>query len=97
MFPSPLRSAAWPEQDWWRAYGDAQLDALIDEALRESPSLGVAQARLRQAEAMTQFAGAPLLPEVSGNASLTDGKQSYNYLIPQAALPQGGHGYGKRR
>lgn len=88
-------AAAWPEQDWWRTYGDAQLDALIDEALRESPSLGVAQARLHQAEAMTQFAGAPLLPEVTGDASLTQGKQSYNYLIPQAALPQGVHSYGQ--
>ena len=92
-FAAPV--AAWPEQDWWRTYGDAQLDALIDEALRESPSLGVAQARLRQAEAMTQFAGAPLLPEVTGNASLTDEKQSYNDLIPRAALPQGWHGYGQ--
>lgn len=88
-------AAAWPDRDWWRAYGDAQLDALIDEALREAPSLAVAQARLRQVEAMTQIAGAPLLPEVTGNASLTQDKQSYNYLIPQAALPQGWHGYGQ--
>ena len=31
--------AAWPQQDWWTALGDSQLDALIDEALRDNPSL----------------------------------------------------------
>jgi NodT family efflux transporter outer membrane factor (OMF) lipoprotein len=88
-------AAAWPDQDWWRTYGDPQLNTLIDEALRESPSLGVAQARLRQAEAMSQIAGAPLLPEVSGGASVAEAKQSYNYLIPRAAVPQGGNAYGQ--
>ena len=28
-------AAHWPESKWWQAYGDAQLDALIDEALRD--------------------------------------------------------------
>ncbi|MFI4941375.1 MAG: hypothetical protein ACHP7O_13685 [Burkholderiales bacterium] len=63
-------AAAWPDQDWWRTYGDPQLNTLIEEAMRESPSLAVAQARLHQAESMSQIAGAPLLPEVTGNASL---------------------------
>jgi hypothetical protein len=25
-------AAAWPADAWWKAYGDAQLDALVDEA-----------------------------------------------------------------
>lgn len=81
-------AATWPKNEWWKAYGDAQLDALIEEALRDSPNLAVAEARL-QAGAMTQVAGAPLMPEVSGNASFSQAKQSYNYLIPRQALPQG--------
>jgi NodT family efflux transporter outer membrane factor (OMF) lipoprotein len=86
---------AWPKDEWWRAYGDPQLDALIDEALRDSPTLAIAQARLRQSEAVSQIAGATRLPEVSGNLSLTEEKQSYNYLIPKAAVPQGWNDYGQ--
>src|SRR5579875_1476976 len=29
----------WPADDWWKAYGDPQLDALIAEALAGSPDL----------------------------------------------------------
>lgn len=83
----------WPEEHWWRTYGDPQLDALIEEALRDSPNLAVAQARLRQAGAMTQVAGAARMPEVSGNASFSEAKQSYNYLMPRAAMPQGWNDY----
>ena len=81
---SPPPAAAWPDDDWWRAYGDPQLDGLIEEALRDSPNLAIAQARLRQAGAMTQMAGAPLMPEVTGNAAFNEAKQSYNYLMPRA-------------
>ncbi len=89
------QAAAWPDDHWWRNYGDPQLDALIDEALRDSPNLAVAQARLRQAGAMTQVAGAARMPEVSAEASFNEAKQSYNYLIPRAALPQGWNDYGQ--
>src|SRR5271167_482072 len=86
--------AAWPGDGWWRAYGDAQLDALIGEALRGSPDLDLAQARLHAAMAQVQGAHATRIPEVTGTASLTEQKQSYNYLIPKAALPQGLNDYG---
>ena len=34
---------------WWLAFGDNQLNALIDQALQGNPSLQVAQARLARA------------------------------------------------
>ena len=86
--------AAWPGDGWWRAYGDAQLDALIEEALRGSPDLDLAQARLHAAMAQVQGAHAARIPEVSGTASFTEQKQSYNNLIPKEALPQGWNDYG---
>ena len=86
--------AAWPGDGWWRAYGDAQLDALIEEALRASPDLDLAQARLHAAMAQVQGAHATRIPEVTGTASFTEQKQSYNNLIPQQALPQGWNDYG---
>jgi len=88
-------AGAWPADGWWHTYGDAQLDGLIDEALRESPNLAVAQARLRQAGAMTQTAGAPLMPEVTGTAALNEAKQSYNYLMPRQTVPSGWKDYGQ--
>jgi NodT family efflux transporter outer membrane factor (OMF) lipoprotein len=86
--------AAWPGDGWWRTYGDAQLDALIEEALRGSPDLDLAQARLHAAMAQVQGAHATRLPEVTGNASFTEQKQSYNNLAPRAALPLGWNDYG---
>ena len=86
--------ASWPKDDWWRNYGDAQLDLLIDEALRESPTMSVARARLAQAEAMSQIAGGALKPEVGAFGSVTEQKQSYNNMTPRAALPQGWNDYG---
>src|ERR1700756_6060540 len=43
-------AAAWPAEGWWRAFSDRQLDGLVDEALVGSPSLEIAQARLRAAQ-----------------------------------------------
>jgi len=37
---------AWPVERWWRDYGDAQLDRLIEQALAGNPSLAVAAARV---------------------------------------------------
>lgn len=92
-FAAPV--VAWPRADWWRAYGDAQLDALIDEALKNSPDLRLATARLRMAGAGVQMIEGTRLPQVSANASITEEKQSYNYLSPKAATPQGWNDYGR--
>ena len=86
---------AWPQTDWWRAYGDPQLDSLIDEALKNSPDLRLAAARLRMAGAGVQAADGALLPQVSANALITEEKQSYNYLSPKAATPQDWNDYGR--
>ena len=86
---------AWPEEGWWKAYGDKQLDGLIDEALRDSPDMSAAAARVRRAEAAGQVAGAPLQPQVGANASATQQRQSYNYLTPEAMTPEGWKDYGR--
>ncbi len=85
---------AWPGDHWWRAYGDPQLDALIDEALRDAPDLRLAQARLSGAAAVAQGVGATRLPEVTAGASFTEEKQSYNFLMPRQAVPSGWNDYG---
>jgi outer membrane protein, multidrug efflux system len=44
-----LARDAWPAQDWWKQYGEPQLDELITRALRDNPSMAVAQARINTA------------------------------------------------
>lgn len=87
--------AAWPTQNWWKGYGDAQLDALVSEALAGSPDLAAATARIAQAEGYAQQAGAARLPTlgVTGNVGLT--KQSYNNGIPADFVPKGWNDTGR--
>jgi len=88
-------AAAWPSDTWWMAYGDPQLNALVDEALAGSPTLAEAQARLARALAVAQTSGAELRPQVSASASVSSQKQSLNYLSPRAVTPDGWYGYGR--
>src|SRR5690606_8889558 len=65
---APLSPAAFPRADWWRALGDPQLDALVDEALRGTPSLAAADARVRKPQAQAGLADAARKPTVGGSA-----------------------------
>src|SRR5258706_3330746 len=85
----------WPADAWWTAYGDAQLDGLMQEALAGAPDLAAAQARVRKAESLTATARSRQLPTVSANGSVEEMKQSYNYGIPPAFVPHGYNDYGR--
>lgn len=50
------QDAHWPQSQWWRAYGDEQLDAWVSLALLGSPSMAMAAARVRQAKALAGIA-----------------------------------------
>jgi NodT family efflux transporter outer membrane factor (OMF) lipoprotein len=85
-------TADWPADRWWDAYRDPQLSALVDEALKGSPTLAQAQARLKAAEAQAQQARAATLPTVTGNGSISETEQSKNLGYPpfiQQYLPSG--------
>ncbi|WP_266168721.1 efflux transporter outer membrane subunit [Dyella subtropica] len=77
--------AAWPQQDWWTALGDAQLSGLIDEALRDNPGLAAADARAQQAQAAAGVADAERGPTVNAGASVAGAR-------PPGAL-FGGHSH----
>lgn len=72
----------WPADDWWRRYGDAQLDALVTDGLAGSPTMAAAQARIARADAAAGVARAALLPQVSGNGTVNEQKYSENYIYP---------------
>ncbi|QVQ29235.1 efflux transporter outer membrane subunit [Achromobacter deleyi] len=81
------QAAEWPATQWWERYGDPQLNALMVEALANSPSMSAAQARLAKANAAVSTARAPLLPRVDADYSLTREHLSKDYIYP---APLGG-------
>ncbi|MEK1943095.1 MAG: TolC family protein, partial [Pseudomonas sp.] len=60
----------WPSAQWWQAYGDPQLNAWMTQALAASPSLHMAAARVRQAQAMAGLAEAEEAAQVDYSAQL---------------------------
>jgi NodT family efflux transporter outer membrane factor (OMF) lipoprotein len=66
-----LSPAAWPKRDWWKNLGDPQLDGLINEALRDSPDMQVANARTHQAMASAYATDAARMPTVDADASVS--------------------------
>lgn len=66
-----LARDGWPDANWWQAYGDPQLDALIAAALASSPSLDAAAARIAQAQSVQAHAAAEggMAAGVTGNAN----------------------------
>lgn len=67
---------------WWREFGDAQLDALVEQALRDNPNLGVARARLRRAQSATELARTADQPQFNGQFDVTRQRYSENGLLP---------------
>jgi len=61
--------ADWPSNDWWRGFHSEPLDQLMAEAEQGNFDIAQAVARVRQADALTRVAGAPLLPSVGAAAS----------------------------
>jgi len=79
---APVSEGAWPQDQWWLTYGDRQLNSLMTEALAASPTLQVAQARLREAQALVTGASAPRLPNTTVDAQTTRQRYSANSIYP---------------
>jgi NodT family efflux transporter outer membrane factor (OMF) lipoprotein len=84
---------------WWRQFGSARLDALIEAALRASPTLEAAQATLRQARHNYEAkAGTTQYPQANANlgaqrqgvnnaaAGLPGGERTYNLINASVAV-----------
>ncbi|WP_404369733.1 efflux transporter outer membrane subunit [Sphingomonas sp. MMS24-J45] len=65
--PEQVTTAAPVAQDWWRAFGSSDLDALVDEALHHASDLAVADAALRQAREQAGAVAGSALPQVDAN------------------------------
>jgi NodT family efflux transporter outer membrane factor (OMF) lipoprotein len=82
-----LSPTAWPAQDWWVGYGDPQLSQLIDEALKNNPTLAQAQARAKQAQAAADSIDATRAPQVELDAAAEGARLSNkDPIYPSYAL-----------
>jgi len=70
------------------SFNDAELDSLIERAIKSNLDLLVAEARVRQARAVRGGSAADLMPAVNGSASADRAKQSKNQpFFGALALP----------
>ncbi len=53
---------------WWEAFGDSELNRVVEDALRENFTISAAWDRLEQARATARKSGAALWPSVDGSA-----------------------------
>jgi outer membrane protein, multidrug efflux system len=54
---------------WWKLYGDAALDALVERALERNADIRLAVARIEEADANLREAGAAFLPQIDLGAA----------------------------
>jgi NodT family efflux transporter outer membrane factor (OMF) lipoprotein len=58
-----------PRGEWWRVFGDPVLDELESQVVVDNQTIKAAEARVREARALTQQAQAALFPVLSGSAA----------------------------
>jgi NodT family efflux transporter outer membrane factor (OMF) lipoprotein len=68
--------------DWWTAFGDPTLDALVERALADNPTLKASQARVERAHAVVASAEAARRPQLNGEADVTREHLSANGIFP---------------
>jgi multidrug efflux system outer membrane protein len=85
-----LARDGWPEARWWTLYGDPQLDKLIDQALRESPTVKIAATRISSAQAALATNRAEIGWQTDATATANRQRYSGNGLLP---APIGGSYY----
>ncbi len=75
------------DAEWWRAFGDPQLDRLIADGLAGNPSLERALARVRAAQATLAGQDAALRPRITADGGVLYQRFSDHYIYPP---PYGG-------
>jgi NodT family efflux transporter outer membrane factor (OMF) lipoprotein len=75
---------------WWTVFHDAELDSLLERALRNNRDLRVAISRVREARAQRQVASSALIPEVDATAGYNRSRGSKNVVLPLSSLTGNG-------
>lgn len=75
---------------WWKSFNDEQLDALINDGLRDSPTLEQARARIATALSQAVLAHSRQLPSVNADGSVFHQRAPANFVVPP---PLSGHSF----
>lgn len=70
------------EPQWWRTLADEQLDRLIEQALRDNPTLKVVQARIVRAQAGVESTQAAAGPQLGLAVDLSSQRYTANGAVP---------------
>src|SRR6267154_4545153 len=88
---NPLDSLT--KNDWWKVFGDGEIDQYEDRAMGNNQTLRAAAARLAEARAFARVTASGLYPELDAGASAQRQRLSANRatnggLIPRTAITQ---------
>ena len=75
------------DAEWWKALGDAELDALVAEALAHNLDLRIAEARLQEARANSRAVRGKTMPQVNATGSAAEQQVSANGQLPVNNIP----------
>ena len=62
--------------DWWKGFASAELDRLIEMALKDNPDLLISAERIRQAEIALDITGTSRLPNAGSSASTSESRST---------------------
>jgi NodT family efflux transporter outer membrane factor (OMF) lipoprotein len=71
------------QEDWWKAFGDPQIDRLAQQALQSNPGLQGALARIRAAQAELSVVRAQDYPQISLDGQAQQQLLSNRFVIPR--------------
>ncbi len=73
---------------WWTLFKSPELDRLIEQALKNNPDVGAAQAALKQAHELYSAQWASFFPDIQGNFSGARAKNALGTIANPTSLPQ---------
>ncbi|RXZ66595.1 efflux transporter outer membrane subunit [Pelagerythrobacter rhizovicinus] len=95
-FVAPAGTEGPVDDRWWTRFGDPQLTGFVERAVADSPAVRQAAARVRQARAHADIAGADRLPQVDATFSATKRRlslESLGIVVPGEEAPEGPSAY----
>lgn len=92
--PQGVAGASVDPARWWSAFGDPQLDGLVERALKGNPDIAIAASRVRQARLQEIVARSAGLPNVNATANASRVDFSKNAGFSSLARAFGGNSSG---
>ncbi|MGP8097055.1 MAG: efflux transporter outer membrane subunit [Steroidobacteraceae bacterium] len=73
---------------WWTLFKSPELNHLVEQALKNNPDVGAAQAALRQAHELYSAQWTSFFPDIQGNFSGARAKNALGTIANPTSLPQ---------